>query len=139
MVGEPLRKCTKCLQDKEPESFHKKRNSKDGRSRTCKDCDYVKVTESRKRNPRTHTDYWLKQKYGISIEEFDVLYDKQGGVCAVCSKSTEYRLCVDHRHDTGKIRGLLCRPCNKAIGQLGDTPEGVLKAYGYLKETHGND
>ena len=51
----------------------------------------------------------------------------------VLNLTTDY---VDHRHDTGKIRGLLCRNCNKAIGQLGDTPKGVLKAYEYLKENH---
>lgn len=131
-----MRQCTKCKEQKPIQSFHKKKGSADGFSRTCKSCDYLKTKESRKKNPDTHTDYWLKQKYGISIVEFNSMLEKQDYSCAICKAKPNYRLCVDHRHDTGKVRGLLCRNCNKAIGQLGDTPESVLKAYLYLKETH---
>lgn len=136
MVGESLRQCTKCGLEKDPREFHKKKRSRDGFSRTCKSCDYKVILKSRNKNPRTHTNYWLSQKYGITIEDFETLLKEQNSKCAICGVIPGYRLCVDHRHDTGKIRGLLCRTCNKAIGQLGDTPEGVLKAYKYLKETH---
>jgi hypothetical protein len=131
-----MRLCTKCNKEKDPTLFHKKKGSADGYSRTCKSCDYEVVKKSRIKNPDTHTDYCLKQKYNISLEEFRKMESSQNYSCAVCGTKPEYRLCVDHRHDTGKIRGLLCRSCNKAIGQLGDKPESLLKAYNYLKETH---
>jgi formate dehydrogenase maturation protein FdhE len=135
MAGNSLRTCTKCGEEKEYTEFHLKKNSADGRSRTCKVCDYAKVKKSREKNP----DRWLAislKKYGLTVEEFRRMEKEQGGCCAVCGIKPDYRLCVDHRHDTGKVRGLLCRTCNKAIGQLGDTPEDLLKAYQYLLETH---
>lgn len=54
--------------------------------------------------------------------------------CSVCKDKSS--LSVDHNHTTGKIRGILCNNCNRGIGLLGDTPESLLKAYKYLKETH---
>lgn len=63
------------------------------------------------------------------------MYDKQEGRCAICGKYRDV-LSVDHEH--GKkgiesVRGLLCKECNRAIGALGDTAEGVEKALNYLK------
>lgn len=136
MVGKPLRECTKCKQLKDVSEYHKKKGSRDGFSRTCKSCDYKVILKSREKNPDTHTNYWLKSKYGITLDEFNNLLNKQDGRCAICKTIPDYRLCVDHRHDTGKVRGLLCKPCNKAIGQLGDTPESVKIAYEYLVRTH---
>ena len=76
-------------------------------------------------------------RYGISAEEFETLWDKQNGACAVCGTSfndNEYR--IDHDHDTGKVRGLLCVSCNAGIGLLKDSPKVLLNAVKYL---HGND
>lgn len=130
------RECTKCCVIYPIESFHKKKGAKDGRSRTCKHCDYLVVKKSREKFKDLHTDYWLQRNYKISFEEFKAMEDRQKGCCAICGTKPDYRLCVDHRHDTGKVRGLLCRQCNRSIGQLGDTPEGLLRAYKYLLETH---
>jgi hypothetical protein len=60
----------------------------------------------------------LKKKFGISTEEYEALLVTQNGVCAVCRNScpSGRRLAIDHCHVTGKIRGLLCTPCNTAIG-----------------------
>lgn len=83
-------------------------------------------------------------KFKLSAREFLVLLDHQRGVCAVCGRpetapcptgSGYARLCVDHCHKTGKVRGLLCRGCNVGIGNLGDDPELVLAAALYL-ESH---
>mgnify|MGYP006405797549 CR=1 FL=1 len=59
-----------------------------------------------------------------------------GGVCQICGKSDE-SLCVDHDHETGHVRGVLCRRCNRAIGQLGDTREMLMKAVDYLSANMG--
>lgn len=76
----------------------------------------------------------IKRLYGISLQEFELILEAQGGGCAICGKkSKKYRLSIDHDHYTGKIRGILCSPCNRAIGILGDSLEGLLKAVNYLR------
>lgn len=90
----------------------------------------------RKRNPDKAREYNFKSKYGITTKEYDELYTGQSGCCALCSKhSTELSrpLCVDHDHETGKVRGLLCSTCNSGLGKLGDNEEGLLKALEYLR------
>jgi hypothetical protein len=76
-------------------------------------------------------------QYGLTVEDFDRMLAEQGGVCAICSREHE-RMCVDHCHETGKVRGILCSPCNRAIGQLGDTVEHVQRAVTYLMRTSHN-
>jgi coenzyme F420-reducing hydrogenase beta subunit len=72
----------------------------------------------------------LKSKYGIDIKQYQTMLNAQSGSCALCEKSDD--LCVDHCHETGKVRGLLCRQCNSAIGKLGDNAAGLQRALSYL-------
>lgn len=61
----------------------------------------------------------LKHNYGITTVEYDLIFKTQSGCCAICGRhQTELktRLCVDHSHKTGRIRGLLCRRCNLVLG-----------------------
>jgi hypothetical protein len=75
------------------------------------------------------------KKYGLSPTDYEAMLQLQGGVCAICkSASKRRRLDVDHDHQTGKVRGLLCEMCNKAIGGLGDSVERVESALMYLKK-----
>ena len=73
----------------------------------------------------------LKYKYGLSWEEYLILYDSQEGSCKICktplsllSENQTKTANVDHCHSTGKIRGLLCGDCNRGIGLLKDSPSG---------------
>jgi hypothetical protein len=70
--------------------------------------------------------------YGISPAEYDALLAKQGGACAICRKRSKGRLCVDHCHLTGTIRGLLCRACNLVLGALKDDQASLVAALAYL-------
>lgn len=82
----------------------------------------------------------LKRKYGLSLKEWKDLLSSQEGVCALCRKrenSNSYKLNVDHCHETGRVRGLLCSPCNRALGVLGDTPEKIEHVLGYVRDGHG--
>ena len=88
-----------------------------------------KVKYSRKNN--------LMSSYGITLDEYEILLNKQGGVCAICSQKESSKnnyLCVDHDHKTGKVRGLLCTQCNHAIGKLKDDPNLFIKAAEYLAD-----
>lgn len=84
-------------------------------------------------------DKYLQRTYGITIEDFDAMLLEQGGTCAICDgrnadAARNRRLTVDHDHETGRVRGLLCFTCNTSIGKLGDTYEALLRAANYLKE-----
>jgi hypothetical protein len=74
----------------------------------------------------------LRRRYGISPAEYDALLAKQGGVCAICRKRSKGRLCVDHCHLTGTVRGLLCHACNVALGALKDDQASLVAALAYL-------
>ena len=64
--------------------------------------------------------YFLKQTYGLTLEQYDEMFEEQNGVCAICGgvNPDGRRLFVDHNHETGQIRGLLCVTCNARIGIL---------------------
>jgi len=75
----------------------------------------------------------LKTKYNLTIEEWDALYREQDGKCKCCGNLTEAKkMHTDHNHITNKVRGLLCNGCNTGLGQLGDSPSRLQKAYNYL-------
>lgn len=83
----------------------------------------------------------LKRQFGITLEEYQKLFESQQGLCAICSqpesvvdwRSKEVkRLAVDHCHKTGKIRGLLCTNCNHGLGKFKDNPMLLQKALDYL-------
>ena len=78
----------------------------------------------------------LVKNFGITLDQYNVILEKQGGVCAICLKHSEKgkrSLALDHDHRNGKIRGLLCRFCNQAIGQLDDDVDRLIRAIKYLQ------
>lgn len=75
----------------------------------------------------------LKYEYGIGLEKYNYMLASQNNCCAICKKTDGKSLCVDHNHATGKIRGLLCNKCNKALGLFNDDPELLKIADLYLK------
>lgn len=87
--------------------------------------------EWRKRNKGIDKKYDLKRLYGLSLADFETLQKRQNYKCAICERKIE--LVVDHCHKTGKVRGLLCRSCNRVLGIFLDKPKLFLKASRYLK------
>lgn len=84
------------------------------------------------------SDHWravnLQRQYGLTIERYDGMLVAQGGVCAICGNPPKKRrLCVDHDHKTGKVRGLLCFRCNYGLSWFRDKPELFDTAAGYLR------
>ena len=71
--------------------------------------------------------------YGLTLEDYDAMMERQNGVCAICSTETKGNLHIDHNHQTNEVRGLLCGKCNRAIGLLNDDISLFTKAITYLK------
>jgi hypothetical protein len=97
-----------------------------------KRADQERYRYNNKRNIRLR---YLKRRYGITIEQYDTMVEKQGGLCAICGKPPNgrwKRLAVDHCHKTGKVRGLLCHACNVLLGHAEDNWEVLCNAVRYL-------
>ena len=98
----------------------------------------------RKHNPSivketAHRSHLMK-KYHLSKEDFSALLESQGGVCKICKTNNpgwHGRFCVDHNHETGNIRGLLCNNCNVILGHSKDDTEILESAIAYLMEDRG--
>jgi len=94
------------------------------------------------KNKEKISAYKRSHEYGMTAEEYDNLFELQGRVCAICGEPETAkhqsgnikRLCVDHDHETGKIRGLLCHRCNLGIGMLKDSPRILSSAIAYLEK-----
>jgi hypothetical protein len=135
-----MKTCKKCGEPKSISEFHRDKSSKDGRSGRCKVCkntwarDYKNNTEEGRKLAR---ERHLKDKYNLSLAGYDYIWDQQGGVCRICGGTNKdgRRLSVDHDHTTNKIRGLLCDPCNRGIGLLGDDPSTLRKAADYIERS----
>jgi hypothetical protein len=102
----------------------------------------TKDRDQQYRDNRKHVkkDYALKSNYGISLEEYNLMNQQQGDVCAICKQPETAmwrgrltRLAVDHDHNTGVVRSLLCSRCNRALGSFDDDPVLLRAAADYLE------
>ncbi len=94
---------------------------------------------ARKRAPETRREQSLRKNYGIGATEYDAILARQGGGCAICGAGAGSlvrgeHLHVDHCHDTGKVRGILCTNCNTGIGKFKDNTDRMARAIEYLWE-----
>ena len=88
------------------------------------------------KNRENYRKHRLKTKYNITIEQYNFMLEKQNGCCNICKKHQDELkniLAVDHDHATGKIRGLLCMKCNRALGAYNDNIDILLNAIEHLK------
>jgi hypothetical protein len=144
-----LKICKKCRQEKPAtlEFFYV--SSKGGNvCSPCKSCVSLRAKQWHKNHPQDvrkrkkqwfeknkdwHRNYDLQRKYGISLKDWLRLHAKQKGACATCLRVTN--LHVDHCHTSGRVRGLLCRNCNMALGLVAENVETLLRQAQYLKAT----
>ena len=128
--------CYACKEELPLTSFHKDKSRGDGLSNICKKCNRERARKT-VRNTEKLWESEIKRLYGITIEEYNELKEKQNNKCAICGtdeKNLIKKLAVDHCHTTGKVRGLLCRKCNSGIGFLQDDIEVLTNAIKYLKK-----
>ena len=132
-------------------AWHKEYYAKNGarlraerRERLLRDGDKIRAQKKSQRDKdpaKGHVAaYHRELHYGVTNEEYIALLDSQQGCCAICESpkpsSGRYKhFCVDHDHNTGRIRGLLCMNCNITLGRLRDDPEVLRKAADYLERT----
>ena len=82
---------------------------------------------------RGKNDRAKRRRYGISQEVYEEMISAQGGRCLICRRKPD-RLCVDHDHTSGAVRGLLCQSCNGGMGMFDDDPARMMRAVRYLME-----
>ena len=123
-----MKTCKECKKELPLDSFNKNKDAKDGLQYKCKPC---RLAYNRMNYT---TAYHRKRAYGITEAEYGGMAFSQGWGCAICGSKTEKDLLVDHNHDTGEIRGLLCHTCNSGIGYLRDNPAVMRSAIEYLEE-----
>lgn len=152
-----LKHCNKCDSTKGLDDFHNDKDKKDGLSTTCKPCKIDTSIKHYLKDPakvikRVSTYYendkqtakdtsWkssLKIKYNLTIDQWNEMFNSQGGKCKICSihqSKLNRRLAVDHCRSTSKVRGLLCDTCNRGIGFLKESQEILEAAIKYLKDS----
>ena len=96
-----------------------------------------KVKKYQEEGAEDRRDWNYRNKYGITVEDYNQMFADQNGCCDICGvhqSEVDKRFAVDHNHDTGEVRGLLCSNCNRALGLFGDNTENLAKAIIYLQE-----
>jgi hypothetical protein len=134
--------CLRCGKTKTWNDMTKNVRSHGGRRKQCKVCSNevarIRYDSNFEKYQDENRRRYLKRKYGITQEEYLVLVEAHDGRCAICHQPpNKGSLVVDHCHDSGKVRGLLCISCNRSIGGLGDSVEGVMRAVRYLEAASG--
>ncbi|MGW3726254.1 endonuclease VII domain-containing protein [Streptomyces sp. NPDC000851] len=119
-VPEGHKLCLKCGEVKPWSEWHRNATASDGLSTRCKAC---RAAEGRAGH--------LKRQYGITEVERDELIASQAGVCCICLAAPAAH--VDHCHQTGRVRGVLCFSCNAALGQFKDRPDAIRRAAAYVE------
>jgi hypothetical protein len=122
--------CRKCNQEKPKSDFYFANKEKTRYAVECKACSSNRTTAINKNNPN-RVNVTRRYAYGIEPEQYDTMFEKQKGLCAICQKNK--KLCVDHNHFTGEIRGLLCHDCNRGLGSFRDNIDFLKRALEYLR------
>ena len=134
--GQARREPPLCHPDREHEAFGLCRSCYRKQDRRTNGQKYH-ASEKRRYGRRKESlrDYQLQRFYGINSKEYSQLLERQFGLCAICRRvnGNARRLHVDHDHETGKVRGLLCGSCNAAIALFHEKPNLMLDAIRYLK------
>jgi hypothetical protein len=128
--------------------FYSDRRKKDGLRSRCRSCDNRKQAEYQRsyaKTPKGQLNQWKGNlsKYGLTPATYLAIHDIQDGLCAICGKPETKigrggevkRLAVDHDHQTGQVRGLLCNTCNIGVGHFLDDPALMRTAADYIEKT----
>jgi len=150
--GRTAKVCTKCHIEKPKAQFTVRQSGpRVGHlAAYCKSCSSANTSRRYRLNAERDPSLYrrvewpskLRRMYGITVADYDAMLARQGGGCAICGsknprsrgykRNTEAAFCVDHDHATGRVRGLLCTGCNRAVGLIYDNPATALTMASYL-------
>lgn len=142
-------KTGQCISPTNPqpiENFRPQKGRVNGSS-ICKSCEQKYTEDHRaeaiarskrwaRKNVEKRRHFLVRKNYGLDSERYAELQNFQGNKCAICNRKWPEEIkeiCVDHDHRTGKVRGLLCHNCNRALGHFSDDTERMEKAIQYTK------
>ncbi|MGC7464259.1 endonuclease VII domain-containing protein [Xanthomonas citri pv. citri] len=135
--GKDPKVCNGCKVAKPRAEFYP--NGK-GVSSKCRECVKIESTQRQRRDPAAARDACkrskMKVQYGMTLEQYDAKLKAQGGACAICGSTDPKgngRFAIDHCHMTGKVRAILCAPCNQGLGMFDDNIEKLAEAIAYLQ------
>lgn len=142
----PLANCSRCGQERTGSHpnycvacFRAYREEQ--RAKACSRCGAPRAEGDRRSADYCNNcsrDYWLMHKYGLTVEQYEQMLIEQTHRCALCGEESNGRPWhVDHCHDTGKVRGVLCDRCNRGLGQFREDAALLRKAVAYL-EAHAS-
>lgn len=154
VINSETKTCSRCRRELPHGDFNKNRAKPGGLHNQCRDCQKVAALRFRQsERGRTYNRQYQRQRYhtatgkessrkslfkyrcGITIDEYNTMFDQPRGLCAICGcrLGEGQQTSVDHDHDTGKVRALLCHLCNVGLGFFRDSPEFLSKAVEYLR------
>jgi Autographiviridae endonuclease VII len=131
--GIQQKRCSRCKEYKPTSEYHVSKKASSGLHTYCKECVVEYSRERYLKDPNKSRESVLKRMYGITLEDYNRMYENQKGNCAICKIHYEV-LSVDHNHKTSKVRKLLCDLCNKGLGAFADSLERLEQAVEYLKK-----
>jgi len=136
-----MKKCGRCKQHLDLSFFSKDTKTKSGYANKCKPCAAFVYSKWRKANlteqrKKERTSHYIRN-YGLTKEQAEQLVADRNGVCSICSLFLP--LVVDHCHQTGKVRGLICSACNSMLGYAKDNGKTLENAILYLKDFYEKD
>jgi hypothetical protein len=133
--------CSNCVQEKPLVEFNLRSKNSDARQSMCKVCESEKARErylgKRKERIKKQRIVNISNKYGVTIQDYNEMFESQNGCCAICDsheigrKGAKY-FNIDHCHNSGKVRGLLCHNCNIILGKIDDSKDWLNRAIEYL-------
>jgi hypothetical protein len=141
LIVDGHKRCNRCNEWKSLSAFGVRKSRKDAPLTYCRDCMKDQVAHYQRTDRARSVRY--AYKYGVTLEWYEATLAAQQGGCAICDAPPDAgnpihpRLAIDHCHQTGNARGLLCFLCNSALGRFDDKPELLLRAHAYL--TRPND
>lgn len=122
--------CPDCDTTKDLEEFPHNKSSRGGHGRYCLPCHNARGRADKIKNHGSTREYHLRHRYGIGQADVDKMLAEQQGLCAGCGKPDPEH--VDHDHETGVFRGMLCFNCNQALGNARDDIEVLQRLRNYL-------
>lgn len=134
VVAPGLKYCPHCKNVLPIDSFGSNRAAADGRTNYCRPCHNEIGRRNRERTGGSR-EYHLRRRYGIGQADVDAMLDRQGDVCAACGADKPQH--VDHDHETGAVRGMLCSLCNQALGNVCDDINRLHGLIRYLRRARG--